>query len=91
MQYLICYDIADDKRRERTAKVLLDYGRRVQESVFFATLDGELVEEMGSRLKRSVEPDEDSLLVIALCGSCQSRVEKVGRADLPQDEDFYIV
>jgi len=31
---LICYDLADDRQRDQVAKLLLRYGKRVQESVF---------------------------------------------------------
>lgn len=44
MRFLVCYDIADDRRRDRMAKALLDYGARIQESVFLAELDDELAE-----------------------------------------------
>ena len=39
MQYVVCYDIADDARRSRISQILLDFGTRVQESVFVAHLD----------------------------------------------------
>ncbi len=32
--YLVCFDIEDDKTRVRVAKRLLQYGNRVQKSVF---------------------------------------------------------
>jgi len=32
--YLVCYDIEDDRERNRVAKRLLRHGRRVQYSVF---------------------------------------------------------
>ena len=38
MQYVICYDISDDRRRSRIASLLLDFGTRVHESVFVAEL-----------------------------------------------------
>ena len=57
MQYVICYDIADDRRRDRVAKALLDYGPRVQESVFVANLDEELAAKMWERLGRPGECD----------------------------------
>jgi CRISPR-associated protein Cas2 len=34
MIYLVCYDIEDDRERNRVAKALLRHGRRVQYSVF---------------------------------------------------------
>lgn len=40
-QFVIAYDISDDRRRERVAKVLLNFGERTQKSVFIAILDQE--------------------------------------------------
>ena len=63
---MIAYDICDDRRRQRVAKVLLSYGDRVQFSVFVA--DGGRVKL--ARMKRSVvtriDATEDSVLFIDL-------------------------
>lgn len=32
--YLVCYDLGDDRLRDRAANMLLKHGQRVQESVF---------------------------------------------------------
>ena len=50
MQYWVCYDIADDRRRQRLSDALLDFGSRVQESVFQCRLDAALAEEMMRRV-----------------------------------------
>lgn len=53
MNFFICYDISDDKRRLRLSKLLLRSGcQRVQKSVFVAT-DFERIEML--RLKNKVE------------------------------------
>lgn len=38
-QFVIAYDIPEDRRRTRVAKVLKRYGPRLQQSVFTAMLD----------------------------------------------------
>lgn len=91
MRYVVCYDIADDARRERVAKALLDYGRRIQESVFLATLDGELQDRMMARLEKLVDCARDSVHVFALCGACSGRVRTLGCAEMPADQEFYVV
>ena len=57
MKFVIAYDISDDKRRERIARVLLQFGERVQKSVFVAILDkeqqSELRRELGVLLRRN--------------------------------------
>lgn len=53
MNFFVCYDISDDKRRLRLSKLLLREGcQRVQKSVFIAP-DFERVEML--RLKNKVE------------------------------------
>ncbi len=42
LEYIIAYDLTDDRRRERLARTLLDYGERIQHSVFAVHLDDEL-------------------------------------------------
>ena len=34
MFYLICYDVVNDRRRNRVSRLLEGYGLRVQKSVF---------------------------------------------------------
>ena len=38
MQWVVCYDISDDRRRRQVIKLLRSYGYRVQESVFHCLL-----------------------------------------------------
>lgn len=90
MQYVVCYDIADDRRREHVATALQDFGRRIQESVFLAELEAELAAEMQGRLRRLIAA-EDRVHVFALCEGCQGRVVVLGDASVPVDEDFYIL
>ena len=44
--YVISYDIAGDKLRNKIAKVLLGYGRRVQYSVFECRISQKRFEEL---------------------------------------------
>ncbi|WP_445612496.1 CRISPR-associated endonuclease Cas2 [Geobacillus sp. YF-1] len=44
--YLVCYDIEDTKKRNKLAKWLLNYGIRVQKSVFEAYLTAAEAMEM---------------------------------------------
>lgn len=37
--YIASYDIADDRRRTRVARLLLQYGTRIQQSVYELFLD----------------------------------------------------
>ena len=67
MRYLVCYDISDDRRRQRLADVLLDYGSRVEESVFECMLEEQLASQMAERIRKTVDTGEDKVLVYVLC------------------------
>jgi CRISPR-associated protein Cas2 len=91
LEYFVCYDLSDDRRRERMARVLLDYGKRIQESVFRMDLDEELHERMMVRLRREVDESWDCVHVFSLCKNCVGKVVVIGRAEMPIDPDFVIV
>ena len=61
----MCYDIADD--RQRLSDVPLDFGTRVQESVFQRRIDQQLAGEMLARVKRTIEENTDKVNVLPLC------------------------
>lgn len=89
-RYLVCYDIADDARRDRVAATLLDYGNRIQESVFWLDIDEELAERMTRRVRKYIA-EEDSLWVVPLCGACAGKVLTAGKQAVPVLPDFYIL
>lgn len=91
MRFVICYDITDDRRRARAADVLLDFGARIQESVFLATLDEELRGRLLERLRKVVDEVEDTVHMFALCEGCMGRVMVIGKGEMPLDQPFYIV
>jgi CRISPR-associated protein Cas2 len=91
MQYIVCYDISDDRRRDHVARALLDFGQRVEESVFVANLDDELAARMRERVARLIEPETDRLHVFRLCKECAGKTEVYGEAFVPQDRDFYVI
>lgn len=49
-RYAVCYDIARDHSRDRVAHILLDYGRRLQRSVFEVWLDPDDLPELRRRV-----------------------------------------
>lgn len=76
--YLIAYDVPDDKRRARVAKMLEALGERVQYSVFEAWLTASELQNLRKRLQRLLEEQEDSVRIYALCAACQARVAVLG-------------
>jgi CRISPR-associated protein Cas2 len=69
--YLVCFDIADDRNRDRVGTELLAYGERVQKSVFEIVVrhPGEL-----DTLRASLAPlleSGDDLRFYRLCADCR--------------------
>lgn len=91
MQYWVCYDIADDRRRQRLSDVLLDFGTRVQESVFQCLIEPSLAEEMLARIRRTIEENSDKVHVLAFCDACAGRVVLYGIARQASDPEYLIL
>lgn len=91
MQHVICYDVADDRRRSRVSLVLLDFGVRVQESVFVAHLDEALAERMRERLSRVVDQEKDRLHVFPICAACEGKAWVCGDEPVATDPAYYVV
>lgn len=90
MFHVVSYDISDDRKRNRAAKILLDYGKRVQFSVFECVLDNEQLGKLVSRL-RGLVSGEDSVRVYSLCSGCEKRVEVIGSGAVTKDENVIIL
>ncbi len=91
MFYSICYDISDDHRRLKIAKLLEDFGERVQYSVFEANLEREQLERLRRMAMSILDPEEDFLRIYPLCAGCAQRVEILGHGKITQDPEFVIV
>lgn len=83
MQLLITYDVATSteggqRRLRRVAKVCLDYGQRVQNSVFECQIDPAQFVELKKRLFAIVDLEHDSLRFYNLGADWDRRVEHHG-------------
>lgn len=90
MQALVAFDVADDHRRYRLSQVLLDYGQRVQESVFWLECEDELLGRIRQRVSAVLDVREDNLWVVIVCRSCARKVETMGLGRKPEVPDFFI-
>lgn len=83
MLVLVTYDVATTtpagrKRLSRVARACLDYGQRVQNSVFECQVDPAQWSELKHRLLQIMHPMEDSLRCYYLGANWQRRVEHHG-------------
>jgi len=91
LQYWVYSDIADDRRSQRLSGVLLDFGTRVQESVFQCRIDPSLAEEMLAWIRRTIEENTDKVHVLSLCDACGVRVAHYGIAHEAADPEYLIL
>ncbi|MDH5758902.1 MAG: CRISPR-associated endonuclease Cas2 [Gemmatimonadota bacterium] len=85
MVVLVTYDVStttDDGRRRlrRVAATCLDFGQRVQNSVFECNVNWEQWTRLKLRLLKEIDPEEDSLRFYQLGNKWRSRVEHHGRS-----------
>jgi CRISPR-associated protein Cas2 len=92
MRYVVCYDIADDGRRDDIATLLSGYGPRVQLSVFECDLrsHAEFTALLG-KLRSLVDPVEDQVRVYPLDAAASRAVTIVGARTIEERRDFWIV
>jgi CRISPR-associated protein Cas2 len=84
MQMLVCYDVATTtpegrRRLRRVARVCLDFGQRVQQSVFECSVDETGLTRLRAQLLDEVDLSEDSLRLYRLIGKFDEVVESYGR------------
>lgn len=83
MMVLITYDVntttkAGEKRLRHVAKQCVNYGQRVQHSVFECLLEPQQFTELKHRLEETIDPTKDSLRYYMLGSNWHNRVEHVG-------------
>ncbi len=70
--YLVCYDIADDKRLRKVFKTCRNHGDHLQYSVFQCDLNAQEKIGLETELGQIIHHEEDQVLIISL-GAAESR------------------
>lgn len=96
MMVIVSYDVATSsadgpRRLRRVAKVCLNHGQRVQNSVFECLIEPEQWVGMRTELLRIYQPEEDSLRFYFLGANWQRRVEHHGAKATPDIEGPLII
>lgn len=91
MFVVVSYDISDDRRRNKVAKTMLDYGIRVQYSVFECWLPAKEYQRMKQRIAALIKDEEDSVRFYRLCEPCVNRLEILGRGEIIEEQPFLIL
>ena len=96
MLVLITYDVntedaAGRKRLRKIAKQCVNYGQRVQNSVFECTLDAAQCRQLQAKLCDIMDPSKDSLRFYNLGNRYENKIEHFGSKNTYQPEDTLIL
>ncbi len=83
MLVLITYDVntedaAGRRRLRRVAKQCVNYGQRVQNSVFECLLDPAQYKQLQAQLLAAIDPERDSLRFYQIGNKYQNKIEHFG-------------
>ena len=96
MLVLVTYDVntqtAEGRRRLRkVAKLCVDYGQRVQNSVFEVDVDYGTFLKLKDRLMKIIDEEQDSLRFYYLGNNWKRRVEHIGAKETYDPEGSLIL
>ncbi|KAF0155741.1 MAG: cytoplasmic protein [Syntrophaceae bacterium] len=91
MNMIVAYDIADPRRLMRIAKVMLDYGVRVQKSIFEVSMTPQAFHGLKERVEKIIVEEEDGVKYFPLCEPCAGTVEIIGQGQFTDpDSEYYV-
>ena len=76
--YVVAYDITTDRRRNKMAKLLADYGHRVNYSVFECEVAVARFQELLQKVGVIINKKKDQVLFYPLCRSCKAKAVRIG-------------
>ncbi|MEZ0329681.1 MAG: CRISPR-associated endonuclease Cas2 [Dissulfuribacterales bacterium] len=92
MYLLVSYDITDDRRRQRVMRLMLNYGKRLQKSVFECHLNEKQIDELKREIKALIKPREDRVRFWSICKMCIENIDVFGWGEIGFEEDeFWVV
>ncbi|MCX6019179.1 MAG: CRISPR-associated endonuclease Cas2 [Chloroflexi bacterium] len=91
MFIVVSYDIVNDRRRTKIHKTMLNYGTRVQYSVFECDIGVETAKKMRDQLLRLIAPKEDSVRFYFLDEDAVKKIVTMGVGQVERAKPFYII
>ena len=85
MLTIICYDITDNRRRSKVARLLEGWGERVQESVFECHISATQQRQIISDIAQLIDAEQDKVRYYALCGKDRNKVNVMGQGHLTRE------
>tara|TARA_B100001093_G_scaffold513056_1_gene584200 strand:- start:442 stop:831 length:390 start_codon:yes stop_codon:yes gene_type:complete len=78
MLTIVAYDICHPKRLKKVADCCLDFGVRVEYSVFECRLENNQFDRMWERLVSLIDPDEDRIVAYPIHGADIQKIRSFG-------------
>ncbi len=88
---LLVYDVSDERRLRRVARVCEAYGQRVQRSVFELHLQPGQLTALQARLRELLSPAEDKVRYYRLCAADASDVAVDGLGQPTEPHRYTLV
>ena len=89
---IISYDIENDKKRNKFAKFLKKYGRKIQYSVYEIKHSQRVLQNILTEIElkyRKGFSGSDSVLVFTLCEGCEKKIKRYGYAE-NEEQDIVV-
>ena len=75
--YVVTYDIADDRRRDKVVKLMESIGTRMNYSVFECMLTDVQYRKMVTQLTKLVVRGADWVNIYPICTKCYARIQYI--------------
>jgi CRISPR-associated protein Cas2 len=74
--YIIAYDISANRRRQKVAKILEEYGVRMNKSVFECFVFPDTLKKLEKSIANIIDCKKDSVLYYPICRNCMEKCKK---------------
>ena len=89
MLHFVAYDIRDSRRLKKIARLCLDYGVRMQYSIFEFDLDPGLTADFVQEMEAIIDPSLDRVMIVPVCGACRRHIRLLGQAEAYESPRWY--
>ena len=88
---VICFDVTDRRRLYLVARELVNFGVRVQKSVFECYLTDQELVELQKRLAKCIDADQDQVRYYFLCNRDVQAAFVDGPGEVTDDPEYIII
>lgn len=89
-KWVVFYDIRDPKRLRKVAKIVEQYGKRVQKSVFEIIAPFDVIKRLQLRIEKVIHV-QDYVLYLSICESDWQKQQKFGKGAVSYKDESFII